>query len=103
MQNASDSTQRAALIAGGILVAILAVVLVAHAAKGTPKAAAASAKMGQTSMSQTSMGATTPKMASGTAKVMTVHGATLPVMQTSGAMPDRDGDGAARAAPTGKG
>ena len=82
MSNATN--QRGALVAGVVIVAILAVFLVAHAVKGTPKAAAASSAP---AMSQTSMGATTPKMASGTAKVMTVRGATLPMMQTSGAMP----------------
>ena len=91
--------QRSALIGAVIAVAIVAVVLVAHAVRGTPKAAAsAGSGMTTTATSSTSMSSSGGSMSStsgmsssssgmGSSKVMTIRGATLPAMQTSGAMP----------------
>lgn len=85
---------RAALFGGVVAVAIVAVVLIAHALRGTPKAAspaAASSGMSATSTSGGSMSSTggmaTGSAAMGSSKVMTVRGASLPMMPTSGAMP----------------
>jgi Fe2+ transport protein len=74
-------SRRAALLGGAITVAIVAVVLVAHAVKGSPTAAA------MTTTSAMAMTATTPITPMGANTVMVVRGATLPMMQTSGAAP----------------
>ncbi len=85
-------SSRAPLMAAGILVALVAVVLIAHAANGGTKTAS-SATTGSamntttTSGSMAAMAPTTPAPAMGSSKVMTIRGATLPMMQTSGAMP----------------
>ena len=94
-------SQRSALIGALIAVAIVAVVLVAHAVRGTPKAAAsasAGSGMSATSTGSNSMSSSGGSMSStsgmsgsssamGASKVMTIRGATLPAMQTSGSMP----------------
>jgi hypothetical protein len=75
-----------------MLVAIVAVVLIAHAANGGAKAASP-AMSGSATMTTSTSGSmagmtpapTAPPRASGA--VMTIRGATLPVMQTSGSMP----------------
>jgi hypothetical protein len=91
-------SQRAALLAGAIAVAIVAVVVLAHALKGgtkaTPPAGAPSA-MNAKSTSGTSMagtasgsgGMSSNGSAINTSGMMTIKQTALPAMQTSGAMP----------------
>jgi hypothetical protein len=93
---------RAALLGGVIVVAILAVIVFAHAVRGSGKTTASAASTSAMSSPSTSAASTTgsmggmssnptpttsPGMGMSTSKVMVVRGATLPVMQTSGAMP----------------
>jgi Fe2+ transport protein len=84
-------SSRAPLLAAGILVVLVAVVLIAHAANGGAKAASSattgSAMNTTTTGSMPAMAPAAPAPAMGSNKVMTIRGATLPVMQTSGAMP----------------
>ncbi len=80
-----DTSHRSALVAGGIAVAILAVVLFAHAVHGTPKAAGAASS--PASMTTTSPMSMSTGSSAAMASVPTVKGATLPAMQTSGATP----------------
>ena len=92
MSNASADIRRAPLVAAGIAVAIVAVVLVAHAAKGSPKAAASmGAQPATASSSSGSMGMSSPSdmpvPSSAPGAVMTVRAANLPVMPTSSSMP----------------
>ncbi len=77
---------RSALLAGGITVAIVAVVLFAHAVRGTPKAAGAGSPAASMTTTTSPMSMSTGTSAA-MASVPTVKGATLPAMQTSGAMP----------------
>ena len=78
-------SQRAALLAGGITVALVAVVLVAHAVSGgsktaTPAPAASTMNAAQSSMSSAGS-------AMGSSGMMTIKQASLPAMQTSGTLP----------------
>jgi len=92
-----SASQRAALLAGAIALVVVAVVLVAHAVRGSAKAAApmaAGASTSATPANGASMGAmpaggamSATGAGMGSSTVMTVRGATLPAMQTSGAMP----------------
>jgi hypothetical protein len=83
-----DLSHRSALLAGGITIAIVAVVLVAHALHGTPTAAGAGSSAVSSSTTTSSMSMTAGTSATATAaSVPTVKGAALPAMQTSGAMP----------------
>jgi Fe2+ transport protein len=92
---ASRKGVRSALIGGGIAVLIVAVVLLAHALRGTasPSKSAAGGMTSTTTAGTSSMtgmgstGTTSTGAGMGTSKVWVVRGATLPVMQTSGAMP----------------
>ena len=91
---ASALSKHAALAAAGIGVAIVVVLLIAHGVHGNPSSpAAAKSSSSMTGSSSMSMGNTpTPGMTASSAAmspnaVMTVRGASLPVMQTSGAMP----------------
>jgi len=94
---ARGSSQRAALLAGVVAVGLVVAVLVAHAVRGSGKAAspaASGSSMKAAPASSGSMGAmpsapamSAPGSAIGSGTVMTVRGATLPAMQTSGAMP----------------
>jgi hypothetical protein len=87
-------SSRAPLLAAGILVVMVAVVLIAHAANGGTKTAS-SASTGSamnmttttTSGSMAGMTPTAPAPAMRSGMVMTIRGATLPAMQISGAMP----------------
>jgi hypothetical protein len=86
---------RSALIGGGIAVAIVAVVLFAHAVRGSASPSKSAGGGATTAMTTTtssmagmgSTGATSSGAGIGTSKVWVVRGATLPAMQTSGAMP----------------
>jgi hypothetical protein len=89
----------AALLAGAIVVAILAVIVFAHAVRGsgtTPRSAASPSTMPATSTPSPMAGTSSNPSSTtgmgmgasmGTSKVVTIGGATLPAMQTSGAMP----------------
>jgi len=85
----------AALVAAGLGVVLVAVLLIAHAVHGnsTTPAAASASSMSSMSSSKGAMGNTaTPGMTAKSAAmspnaVMTVKGASLPMMQTSGAAP----------------
>jgi len=80
-------SKQAALLAGVILVAIVAVVVVAHAVKGTPKAAPSASASSSSSSGSMAMSTPTPTPAMPAASpnaVMTVRGTSLPAMQTSG-------------------
>jgi len=87
-----STTRRAAVVAAAMVAVIVAIVLVAHAAKGTPKAAASASSsdsMTQTSSSG-SMAMSSPSALptpGPSGKVMTVRGVSLPAMPTSSAMP----------------
>jgi len=87
-----NASWRAAAVAAVIVAVIVGVVAVAHAAKGTPakKSASASSSAAMT-QSTNSMAMSSPSampVPTGPAgSVTTVHGASLPVMPTSSAMP----------------
>jgi Fe2+ transport protein len=89
----ANASRRAAVTAGAILLAIVAVVLLAHVARGTPKSSGTTA--GSTAMSSSgsmgSMGMSSPSampIPSGSSgSVMTVSGASLPAMPTSTSAP----------------
>jgi hypothetical protein len=76
------SSNRSALLAGGIAIVLVAVVLVAHAVHGTPTAAGAGSSPASSMNMSAGTGAT-----GAMGSVPTVRGAALPAMQTSGAMP----------------
>jgi Fe2+ transport protein len=86
-------SQHSALLAAGILVAVVGAVLIAHAvhagAAGTPSTSAGSAMKGS-GMSDGSMSGMSSGM-SGSApssnRIATIRGTSLPTMPTSGAMP----------------
>jgi len=78
-------SQRAALLAGGITVALVAVVLVAHAVSGGSKAAAPTPAASTMNAATSSMSSTGSAMSS--SGMMTIKQTALPVMQTTGAMP----------------
>jgi hypothetical protein len=85
-------SSRAPLLAAGIVVTLVAVVLIAHAANGGAKTASsatsgAAMNTTTTSAAMPAMAPTPSAPAMGSSKVMTIRGATLPVMQSSGAMP----------------
>ena len=84
-----------ALIAAAVIVVFLAVVAVAHAIRTSPHSSpAASSSMSMSSGTHSGYGNSSSTssgmsgMSSGSSSVMTIHGATLPAVQTSGtAMP----------------
>jgi Fe2+ transport protein len=84
-----SGSYRAALLAGGIAVALLAVVLIAHAARGTKAAPSSTAAAMTTTTSASSMGGMSMSGASAmpASGVMTIKQTALPMMQSSGAMP----------------
>jgi Fe2+ transport protein len=81
-------SQRSALLAGGIIVALVAVVLIAHGIRGNAKAAASPASSTPAMTSGMSSGtASSQGSAMSSSQVMTIKQTALPMMQTSGAMP----------------
>jgi len=77
-----SASLRAALVAAALVVVVVVAIAVAHAVHSSPGAAArANASPGAMNMSTHSAGTASPR------GVMTIHGASLPTMQSSGAMP----------------
>jgi hypothetical protein len=82
-------SQQSALLAGGIIVAVVAVVLIAHAIRGNTKAAASPASAAPAMTSAMSPASTSSQnSAMSASQVMTIKQTALPMMQTSGAMPN---------------
>jgi Fe2+ transport protein len=87
-------SKHAAIVAAGLGVVIVAVLLIAHAVHGNPTTptAAGMSSSGKGAMKMTATPTATPGMTASSAAmspnaVMTVRGANLPMMQTSGAAP----------------